>query len=88
MSAVEVILRFACPHCATPTEVSKNEVNCAIFRCGVWKSPHPAAGQPINPHMPQLECEAVREQVFGCTKPFRLVDRGGGNLWVEICGYI
>ena len=87
MYLVEFILRFACPHCGTSTEVNKRDVNCAIFRCGVWKAPHPAAGQPINPHMPKHECEAVSGQVFGCTKPFRLVDRGG-QAWIEICDYI
>jgi hypothetical protein len=37
--------------------------------------------------MSKPECEAVSGQVFGCTKPFRLVDRAG-QPWVEICDYI
>lgn len=87
MSAVEVVFRFACPHCGTQTDVNKRDVNCAIFRCGVWKHPHPHAGQWINPHMPKKECEAVVDQVYGCTKPFRMVFRGD-TPWVEPCDYI
>lgn len=87
MTAVEIVYRFTCPHCGIQTDVNKRDVNCAIFRCGVWKHPHPSAGQGINPHMPKHECEAVASQVYGCTKPFRLVERHG-QLWADICDYI
>jgi hypothetical protein len=87
MSAVDIVYRFTCPHCGIQTDVNKRDVNCAIFRCGVWKYPHPQAGQGINPHMPKHECEAIASQVYGCTKPFRLVLRDG-NPWIEPCDYI
>jgi len=87
MSAVEVVFRFSCPHCGAQTDVNKKDVNCAIFRCGVWKHPHPHAGQGINPHMPKKECEAVANQVYGCTKPYRLVWRGD-SPFVEPCDYL
>ena len=87
MSAVDIVYRFACPHCGIQTDVNKRDVNCAVFRCGVWKHPHPHAGQGINPHMPKHECDAIASQVYGCTKPFQLVVRNG-NPWIEPCDYI
>lgn len=60
-----------CPHCHGHILVHKFEVNCAIFRHGVYKT----TGQPIPPHLPKAECDrlASSELIEGCGKPFRLV---------------
>ena len=69
-----------CPHCDLFVWIE--EINCRIFRHAVYKH----NGEPIHPHSPQIECEAlVREdKVFGCAKPFRLNSLNEP----EICDYI
>ena len=57
-----------CPHCKIV------EVNCAIFRCGIYKQ--------IPPHLSK-ECDAIVDKIYGCGKPFCLVN---GKL--EPCDYI
>ena len=57
-----------CPHCKVLIVVE--EVNCAIFRCGIYKD----TGLQVNPHLPQSECDALGDTIWGCGKPFRLVD--------------
>lgn len=74
---------FLCPHCAKMIQVLKNQVNCKIFRCGVYKNNM----QPIHPHLDKNSCEQLLETgvVYGCTKPFRM---DMNNMKVQICGYI
>ena len=66
-----------CPHCGIGIEVV--EVNCAIFRCGIYKDTF----QQLPPHLPEAECNAVRDRIYGCSRPFRWVN---GKL--EKCDYI
>lgn len=75
------IYRFKCPHCNINIEVLKNQVNCKIFRCGIYKS----TGKPIPPHTKKPECDRLVNQnlIYGCSKPFTM---DGKN--VNICDYI
>jgi len=59
-----------CPHCFASILIA--EVNCAIFRHGVFKETH----EQIPPHLPKEECDALvrDDRIFGCGKPFKLVD--------------
>jgi len=66
-----------CPHCKIGIEVV--EVNCAIFRCGIYKD----SFQQIPPHLPKKDCDTLGDKIYGCGKPFKLVD---GKL--EPCEYI
>ena len=66
-----------CPNCGIMIEIL--EINCAIFRCGVVK----ATGMQIDPHLPKTECEKLGDTIYGCAKPFRLLD---GKL--VVCDYI
>jgi hypothetical protein len=66
-----------CPHCGIGIEIL--EINCAIFRCGVYKDTY----QQIPPHLPKTECDALVEKIYGCGKPFQLV---GDKL--EPCDYV
>jgi len=66
-----------CPHCHIGIEIA--EVNCGIFRCGIFKDSY----KQIPPHLSEAECIALRDLIYGCSRPFRLVD---GKL--EPCDYI
>ena len=59
---------FKCPHCHIPTVVQRNEVNCAIFRCGVFK----ATNIQIPQHAPKHECDRFAREnlIHGCGKPY------------------
>ena len=46
---------FNCPHCGEEIIVHKSEVNCKIFRHGVYKS----TKEQINPHMSKKECDRL-----------------------------
>jgi hypothetical protein len=72
-----------CPHCRS--EIIIQEVNCQIFRHGIYKS----SGDQINPHASKEECDElfIKELIYGCGKPFRIdfVD----EKWIaSICDYI
>jgi hypothetical protein len=79
-----------CPHCHQLIEVL--ELNCRIFRCGVYKSTF----KQIDPHLPKDQCDelALCGEIYGCGKPFQILDRPetgdhGETLYdVVICGYI
>jgi hypothetical protein len=72
---------FQCPHCNVTIQVAHNQVNCKIFRCGVYKG----NDQPIPPHSSKQECDRLVQNnlINGCGKPFKF---DGKN--VTICGYI
>ena len=73
------MLIVMCPHCNE--YISMIEVNCAIFRHGVFKRTF----EQIPPHSTKQQCDewVQTSQIYGCGKPFKLVD---GNA-VE-CDYI
>ena len=58
-----------CPNCGG--QVLIDEVNCRIFRHGVWKS----TGQQMDPHASKLICEDahLRGLILGCGQPFKIV---------------
>ena len=68
MSTSKTIL--PCPHCDIMIEVI--EINCAIFRCGIYKD----TGQQVEPHLSKYLCDALKEndKIWGCGKPFQLVN--------------
>lgn len=77
---------FKCPHCQEEIIVHKNEVNCKIFRHGVYKS----TKKQIDPHMKKEECDRLYNfgEIYGCGKPFRFVFSPDGFHYVIICDYI
>lgn len=68
---------YQCPHCGIYIEIEK--INCAIFRCGVYKS----TGLQIPPHLSKEECDSILN-IWGCSKPFLLNKE---NI-LEKCDYI
>ena len=75
---------FSCPHCDGTVTVCENQVNCTIFRHGVYKSGK-RKKQPVSPHTPKAECDrlACEGLIHGCGKPFKFDGKK-----VTICGYI
>jgi hypothetical protein len=70
-----------CPHCFENIVIYKNEINCAIFRHGVYKKDN----NQIDPHLNKIECDNLYNSglIYGCGKPFKLV-----NDIPEICDYL
>jgi hypothetical protein len=68
-----------CPHCNDYVYIE--QLNCRIFRHACYKN-----GEPIPPHSTKEECDRLvaSGQVFGCAKPFQILDDGT----VKICDYI
>lgn len=54
-----------CPHCNISIQIE--QVNCAIFRCGIYKSNY----QQLNPHMSKEEYEKIKDEIYGCGQPFQ-----------------
>lgn len=77
---------FECPHCSCYIQVEANQVNCQIFRHGVYKS----TGIQINPHASKIECEQLVSQnlILGCGKPFRFIMKDDKWSCVDVCDYI
>jgi len=73
---------FQCPHCDLFLVVYHSELNCRIFRHGVYK--HDMS--QVNPHLDKVSCDKLREEdkIYGCGKPFRV----NSLNQIEICGYI
>ena len=76
---------FTCPHCQGTIIVGHNELNCRIFRHGVYKH----NGEQMPPHTPRGECErlAVNGLIDGCGRPF-CVEGDGVNAVAVVCDYI
>jgi len=72
-----------CPHCSIMIEIV--ELNCKIFRCGVYKSNN----EQINPHLPKTECDVLvkNDSIYGCGKPFCIINDAAPFI-VEKCDYI
>lgn len=77
----------ACPHCLATIQIYQHEVNCKIFRHGVYK----ATMQNMNPHASKQECDFLfmNGLIHGCGKPFQiLLEPDLVSCRVESCGYI
>ena len=59
-----------CPNCGIFIEVL--ELNCKIFRCGVYKDSY----IQIPPHLPEPDCiRLVQEDlIYGCGRPFQIIN--------------
>ena len=74
-----------CPHCSDTILILKNELNCCIFRHGIYKSSY----QQIDPHLNKPECDRLINQslIYGCGKPFKIIIKNNKYL-TEKCDYI
>lgn len=74
-----------CPYCNEYIIIE--QVNCAIFRHGIYKSNY----IQINPHALKNECEELinNNLIYGCGKPFRIEYNTDTKKWIAIeCEYI
>ena len=80
------LLSIACPHCQGHIVVVEKDVKCGIFRHAVYR----CSGEPVPPHAPKAVCEQLvaDAKVFGCAKPFRLVQVGDGCWRAVKCAYV
>lgn len=69
---------YECPHCGGIVIIE--QINCGIFRHGTYKN-----GTQIPPHMPREECERIKDDIWGCGRPFRF---NTGSNKLEPCDYI
>jgi hypothetical protein len=83
MNNKEIII--TCPHCSNIIIIYKKDINCAIFRHGVFIS----SLEQIDPHTSKILCEKyIREKkIYGCGKPF-IIKKNDINYYTEICAYI
>ena len=72
---------FECLHCHAICEVSKEDINCQIFRHGVYKEDQ----TQLDPHASKEVCEFAKKNnlIWGCGKPLRF-----DGEHVMICDYI
>lgn len=73
------MLELTCPHCNGTVLIE--ELNCAIFRHGVFKK----SGKQIPPHASKEDCDnwVKNNDIYGCGKPFKVVEKKA-----VICEYI
>lgn len=80
------LLVFECPSCLNIIQVEISQLNCCIFRHGVFKHTH----EPINPHASKEECDILISKglIFGCGKPFRIYGTDVNTWKAKQCDYI
>lgn len=77
-------LIYECPHCNCLIITNKNQINCKIFRHGIYKN-----FVQINPHLSKDKCDYLKDndKIYGCGKPYELYLEN--NEWkVRMCDYI
>jgi hypothetical protein len=87
MSPPIELININCPHpdCGLLVVIDPREINCAIFRHGVYKK----TGRQMSPHAPKPYCDQVFAQglIYGCGKPFKLL-KLDGKIVAVVCDYI
>jgi len=71
------ILTCHCPYLDCNVAIEVVEINCAIFRCGVYKNQtDPHYGKQIDPHLSKQDCDRIKKEdkIWGCGRPFKLVN--------------
>jgi len=74
-----------CPHCNEFVYIIHKEINCGIFRHGVFKHNN----IQMDPHSSKEICDNVKQKdlIWGCGKPFQVFIKD--NLYyIQICDYI
>jgi hypothetical protein len=81
----------SCPHCNDLVEINISEINCAIFRHGIYKN----TIEQIDPHASKDFCDNLvkKNAIFGCGNPFKLFYNKNPttnvvNYYTEKCDYI
>ncbi len=71
-----------CPSCKGSVIIHKKDINCSIFRHGVFKKNF----EQINPHLSKNECDSLKQNdlIHGCGNPFKIINENQA----VICDYI
>lgn len=79
-------LIFQCPHCGEYVLVYLRDLNCKIFRHAVFKNNY----VNINPHTSREDCINLinKQQIFGCAKPFQIIQLPNNTFQVQQCNYV
>jgi hypothetical protein len=82
MSKNDIIV--ICPHCKELVIIEK--LNCCIFRHGIFIK----SGKQINPHLPKNHCLMLinKKLIYGCGKPFKIIQNKNNEFEAIICDYI
>jgi hypothetical protein len=74
-----------CPHCNDEIFIFLNELNCKIFRHGIYKNNY----QQIDSHANKEECDYLKNKdlIIGCGKPFQIIFNEN-KYDVIICDYV
>ena len=74
-----------CPYLDCNISIEIVEINCTIFRCGIYKK----NGRQIDPHLPKDQCEQLKKEdkIWGCGRPFQLINTNGMYNVIK-CEYI
>jgi len=76
-----------CPHCNDEIIVFLHELNCKIFRHGIYKNNY----QQINPHESKEICDDLKNKdlIIGCGKPFQIIfNENKKEYEVIVCDHI
>ena len=78
-------LIICCPHCQEPIVIYKKELNCHIFRHGVYRKNL----KQIDPHLKKDECDHLKSNnlIYGCGKPFQIIE-DNNKYQAIVCDYI
>lgn len=79
------IICVECPHCQQMVLIAENEINCGIFRHGVYKKNF----RQINPHESEIVCNKLFNEnlIYGCGKPFKIF-KLNETYCASVCEYI
>ena len=74
-----------CPHCKEHIVVNLKELNCKIFRHGIYKN----NGKQIDPHASKEICDELikNDVIYGCGKPFQIIEIND-TFEIKKCDYI
>jgi hypothetical protein len=75
-----------CPHCKYLIVLYNNDINCSIFRHGIYKNNF----TQINPHETKEKCDFLYNNglIYGCSKPFKLHTQNNNIFEALECEYI
>ena len=76
---------FQCPQCEENIVVHCSELNCHIFRHGIYKHNY----EQVNPHLDKENCDRLKNEdmVYGCCLPFKIIYENN-ELFAIVCDYI
>ena len=82
---MDEFIYVSCPHCHAMIQIKHNEMNCKIFRHGIYKS----SSKQIDPHLCEEECKRLvfENVIYGCGKPFQLIKQSHTYEAIS-CAYI